>query len=118
MTHLLNKIVSNQLKPNIPNFAVGDTVIVDTKIREDGKERIQLFEGVVLSRKGGGVGETFIVRKISKGFGVEKTFPLHSPNVGEIKVIKRGKVRRAKLFYLRDRSGKAARIKEIFNKKK
>jgi len=93
-------------------FGPGDTVRVHVKIKEGDKERIQVFQGVVLQRRGGGVGETFTVRKVSAGIGVERVFPYHSPNVGKIEVIRRGKVRRAKLFYLRGLTGKSARIKE------
>ncbi len=101
-----------QLKPDVPEFGPGDTVAVHVKVIEGDKERIQVFQGVVISRRGSGINETFTVRKISDGIGVERIFPLHSPNVTKIERLRRGKVRRAKLFYLRGRSGKAARIEE------
>lgn len=109
----LIKIVEQQYaKSDIPEFRPGDTVRVGYKVVEGGKERIQAFQGVVIKRQGGGIRETFTVRKISNGIGVERTFPLHSPKVAHIEVLRRGKVRRAKLYYLRDLQGKAARIKE------
>lgn len=112
------KIISNDsLKQNVPAFSVGDTVRVDVKIREGERERIQAFEGTVIARKGSGISETFTVRRVSYGVGVERVFPLHSPNVADIKVVRYGKVRRSKLYYLRDRLGKAAKVKEqIINK--
>jgi len=109
---LIESITGSQIKPEVTAFNVGDTVIVDVKIVEGEKSRIQKFEGVVIARKNGGISETFTVRKISSGVGVERVFPLHSPNVDAITVTRKGKVRRAKLYYLRERSGKAARIKE------
>jgi len=109
---LIESITGSQIKPEVTAFNVGDTVIVDVKIVEGEKSRIQKFEGVVIARKNGGISETFTVRKISSGVGVEIVFPLHSPNVDAITVTRKGKVRRAKLYYLRERSGKAARIKE------
>jgi large subunit ribosomal protein L19 len=112
---LIEAITSAQLKPEVASFNVGDTVSVDVKIVEGEKSRIQKFEGVVIARKNGGISETFTVRKISGGIGVERIFPLHSPNVDGITVVRRGKVRRAKLYYLRERSGKSARIKEKRN---
>ncbi|MGL5021368.1 MAG: 50S ribosomal protein L19 [Mycoplasmatales bacterium] len=112
---LIEAITSSQLKPEVSKFNVGDTVIVDVKIVEGEKSRIQKFEGVVIARKNGGISETFTVRKISGGIGVERIFPLHSPNVASVTVSRRGKVRRAKLYYLRERSGKSARIKEKRN---
>ena len=108
----LSKVERLQLKDEEFDFGIGDTVRVVVRVVEGNKEREQAFQGVVLQRKGGGIRETFTVRKVSSGVGVERIFPLHSPNVREIKVIKRGKVRRAKLYYLRDRVGKAARIAE------
>ena len=99
-------------KKDIPDFIPGDTVKVFTRVIEGDKERLQPFEGVVISRKGGGLSETFMVRKISFGIGVEKIFPLHSPSIDRIEVIKQGKVRRAKLYYLRDKKGKAAKVKD------
>ena len=108
----LIKIVEQQYaKSDIPEFRPGDTVRVDYKVVEGGKERIQAFQGVVIKRQGGGIRETFTVRKISNGIGVERTFPLHSPKVAHIEVLRRGKVRRAKLYYLRALQGNAARIK-------
>lgn len=109
---LVNEITNNQLKNDIPEFGSGDSVKVHVRIVEGNRERIQVFEGVVIKRQGSGISETYTVRKISNGVGVERTFPLHSPRVEKIEVIKRGKVRRNKLFYLRQRSGKSARIKE------
>lgn len=100
------------LRDDLPNFAAGDTIRVNVRVREGEKERLQAFEGVCIARKNGGVNETFTVRKISSGVGVERIFPLHSPMVESIKVVRRGKVRRAKLYYLRNRRGKSARIKE------
>ncbi|MCL2456064.1 MAG: 50S ribosomal protein L19 [Defluviitaleaceae bacterium] len=115
----IKEIEKNQLKSEVPEFNVGDTVRVHAKIVEGAKERIQVFEGVVLKRQNGGVRETFTVRRLSGGIGVEKTWPLHSPRVDKVEVVRRGIVRRAKLFYLRDRIGKAAKIKEaIFAKAK
>ncbi len=109
---LVNEITNNQLKNDIPEFGSGDSVKVHVRIVEGNRERIQVFEGVVIKRQGSGISETYTVRKISNGVGVERTFPLHSPRVEKIEVVKRGKVRRNKLFYLRQRSGKSARIKE------
>lgn len=111
--NLVKEIEKSQLKTDIPSFSSGDTVNVYVRIIENGKERLQLFQGVVMARVGGGVGETFIVRKISNGIGVERTFQLHSPSISKIEVVKKGKVRRNKIFYLRERSGKAARIKTV-----
>lgn len=112
MNDIIKNIEDAQLKSEITEFRVGDTVKVYGKIREGNHERIQVFEGTVLKRQGGGARETFTVRKTSNGVGVEKTWPLHSPNVEKIEVVRRGKVRRAKLFYLRDRVGKKAKVKE------
>ena len=100
------------LKDNIPPFRPGDTVRVNVRVKEGDKERLQAFEGVCIARRGGGVSETFTVRKVSNGVGVERIFPLHSPMIGDIAVVRRGVVRRAKLYYLRDVTGKAGRIKE------
>lgn len=111
--NLINEIAATQLRNDVPEFSSGDTVKVSVKITENGKSRIQVFEGVVMNRRGGGVNETFTVRKMSSGVGVERIFPLHSPNVAKIEVVKKGKVRRNKINYLRNRSGKAARIKQI-----
>ena len=104
--------VSEQLKTEVPQFGIGDTVKVYVRITEGEKQRIQLFEGTVIARKGGGISETFTVRRVSYGVGVEKTFPIHSPNVQSVEVVRRGKVRRAKLYYLRDKVGKNAKVKE------
>ena len=112
-SEIIKSIEAEQLKSEITEFHVGDTVKVYGKIKEGNRERIQVFEGVVLKRQGGSNRETFTVRKLSKDVGVEKTWPLHSPNVEKIEVVRRGKVRRAKLFYLRDRVGKAAKVKEL-----
>jgi len=104
--------LEDQLRTDIPDFRPGDTVRVHVKVVEGGRERTQSFEGVVINRKHGGISETFTVRRISYGVGVERTFPLHSPNIQRIDVVRRGDVRRAKLYYLRDLTGKAARIKD------
>ncbi|HET6872342.1 MAG TPA: 50S ribosomal protein L19 [Sporolactobacillaceae bacterium] len=111
MQELLNAIAKEQLKTNLPDFRPGDTVRVHVKVVEGQRERIQMYEGVVIKRHGGGISETFTVRKISYGVGVERTFPVHTPKIEKIEVIRRGKVRRAKLYYLRNLRGKAARIK-------
>ncbi len=108
----LQEAVKDQLKTNIPEFNSGDTVELDVRVIEGDKERIQKYRGVVIARKGGGIEETFTVRKISNGIGVERIFPLHSPMLANINVVRRGKVRRAKLHYLRSLSGKATRIAE------
>ena len=110
--NLIDVIEKENLKENIPDFNIGDTVKVYYKIIEGGKERIQGYEGTVIARRGGSVRETFTVRRISFGVGVERTFPLHSPKIDRIEVLKHGKVRRAKLFYLRSLTGKATKIKE------
>lgn len=110
--NLIDLIEKENLKPELPEFSVGDTIKVFIKIVEGGKERIQAFEGVVIAKKHSSVRETFTVRRVSFGVGVEKTFPLHSPRIDHIEVLKKGKVRRAKLYYLRNLSGKAAKIKE------
>ena len=112
----LKMIAQDSLKEAAPQFNVGDTVKVHAKIKEGNRERIQVFEGTVLAKKHGGISETFTVRRMSYGVGVEKTFPVHSPNVEKIEVVRRGKVRRAKLYYLRDRVGKAAKVKEQIRK--
>ena len=109
---LLKALTNDQLKTTVPEFNIGDTVRVHNKIKEGARERIQIFEGTVIARRGGGISESFTVRRVSYGVGTEKTFPLHSPNVDDVKVIRRGKVRRAKLYYLRDRVGKRAKVKE------
>jgi len=108
----IQAFVNEQLKTEVPQFGIGDGVKVYIRITEGEKERIQLFEGTVIARHGGGISETFTVRRVSYGVGVEKTFPIHSPNVDKIVVFRRAKVRRAKLYYLRDRVGKAAKVKE------
>ena len=109
---IIRAIEQEQLKTDLPAFGPGDTVKVHIRIKEGKRERVQIFEGVVLKRQGGGLTEMFTVRKISFGVGVEKTFPVHSPSIEKIDVTRRGKVRRAKLFYLRKRVGKAAKVKE------
>ena len=115
MNDIIKEIEQEQLKESIADFAVGDTVKVYGKIKEGNRERIQVFEGTVIKRQGGSNRETFTVRKNSNGVGVEKTWPLHSPNVEKIEGVRRGKVRRAKLFYLRERSGKSAKVKELIH---
>jgi len=112
MNDIIREIEKEQLKATIDEFHIGDTVRVHNKIKEGNRERIQVFEGTVVKRQNGGARETFTVRKTSNGCGVEKTWPLHSPSVDKIEVIRKGKVRRAKLNYLRDRVGKAAKVKE------
>lgn len=113
MNDIIKAIENEQLKSDITDFNVGDTVKVYAKVIEGSRERIQVYEGTVLKRQNGGAHETFTVRKLSNGVGVEKTWPLHSPIIDKIEVVRRGKARRAKLFYLRDRIGKAAKVKEI-----
>ncbi len=113
---VLQEITQSQLKTDLPDFRPGDTVRVHVVVREGGKERIQIFEGVVIARRGGGISDTITVRKVSYGVGVERTFPVHSPSVAKIEVVRKGKVRRAKLYYLRNLSGKAARLKEDINR--
>ena len=112
MDELIRKIENAQLKEKVPEFNVGETVKVYNKIKEGNRERIQVFEGVVLKRQNGSIRETFTVRKLSNGTGVEKTWPIHSPFIDRIEVVRKGRVRRAKLFYLRGRIGKAAKVKE------
>ena len=112
MKGLIEAINAESLKAEIPQFNVGDTVKVGFKIIEGGKERVQIFEGIVIAKRNGGISETFTVRHISYGVGVEKTYPLHSPKIASITVVRKGKVRRAKLYYLRERTGKAAKVKE------
>ncbi len=111
----IQAFVSEQIKTDVPKFGIGDGVKVYVKIVEGEKERVQMFEGTVIARHGGGISETFTVRRVSYGVGVEKTFPLHSPNVEKVVVFREAKVRRAKLYYLRDRVGKAAKVKEKVN---
>ena len=113
MNDIIKNIEAAQMKQSVPEFRVGDTVKVSAKIKEGNRERIQIFEGTVIKRQGGSNRETFTVRKLSNGVGVEKTWPLHSPFVEDITVVRRGKARRAKLFYLRGRVGKAAKVREI-----
>ena len=110
--NLIEAFTNEQLKKEVPLIRVGDTVRVYNKIKEGNRERIQLFEGTVIGKHGGGISETFTVRRISYGVGVEKTFPVHSPNVEKVEVVRVGKVRRAKLYYLRGRVGKAAKVQE------
>lgn len=112
MSKLIELITQNQLRSDIPDFRPGDTVRVHAKVVEGTRERIQLFEGVVIKRRGAGISETYTVRKVSNGVGVERTFPIHTPRVAKIEVVRHGKVRRAKLYYLRALSGKSARIAE------
>lgn len=112
---LIEAVTKSQLRTDLPSFRPGDTLRVHVRIIEGTRERIQVFEGVVIKRRGGGVSETFTVRKISSGVGVERTFPLHTPKIEKIEVKRRGKVRRAKLYYLRSLRGKAARIKKFVN---
>ncbi len=109
---LIKAFTNEQLKTEVPSIKIGDTVRVHNKIKEGNKERIQMFEGTVIAKHGGGISETFTVRRVSYGVGVEKTFPIHSPNVAKVDTIRSGKVRRAKLYYLRDRVGKASKVKE------
>ena len=110
---LIEAVTKDQLRTDIPTFRAGDTLRVHVRIVEGNRERIQVFEGVVIKRRGGGISQTFTVRKLSYGVGVERTFPVHTPKIEKIEVKRRGKVRRAKLYYLRSLRGKAARIKEI-----
>lgn len=112
MNPLIESITNEQLRTDLPDFNAGDTVRVHARIVEGDRERIQIFEGVVIKRRGAGISESYTVRKISNGVGVERTFPLHTPRVAEIEVTRRGRVRRAKLYYLRSRHGRAARITE------
>ena len=109
---ILDVVNKEQLRSDLPDFAPGDTLRVNVRVREGDKERLQAFEGVCIGRKGGGIRETFTVRKVSSGIGVERIFPVHSPSLESIKIVRRGRVRRAKLYYLRALRGKAARIRE------
>ena len=109
---LIKHLTDGQLKEVAGNFNIGDTVKVHNRIKEGSRERVQIFEGTVIAKKHGGIQETFTVRRVSYGVGVEKTFPVHSPHVEKVEVVRKGKVRRAKLYYLRDRVGKAAKVKE------
>jgi large subunit ribosomal protein L19 len=113
---IIRAIEAEQLKKDLPEFRVGDTVKVHVRVKEGNRERIQIFEGTVLKRQNGGIRETFTVRRVAYGVGVERTFPVHSPIVEKVEVVRRGKVRRAKLFYLRKRVGKAAKVKELIEK--
>ncbi|MCM8710605.1 50S ribosomal protein L19 [Clostridium sp. SYSU_GA19001] len=113
MLDIIKSIESEQIRTDLPEFNVGDTVKVHVKVKEGNRERIQIFEGIVLKRQNGGIRETFTVRRISYGVGVERTFPVNSPIIDKLEVTRRGKVRRAKLFYLRNRVGKAAKVKEL-----
>ena len=110
---LVEEVTASQLRTDLPEFKSGDEVKVSVRIIEGNKQRIQVFQGVVIQRRGGGVNATFTVRKVSSGIGVERTFPVHSPSIAGVEVVRRGKVRRNKITYIRKRSGKAARIKEI-----
>ena len=112
MSKVIDKITAAQLRSDIPEFRPGDTVRVHAKVVEGSRERIQIFEGLVIKRRGAGISETYTVRKVSNGVGVERTFPVHTPRVAKIEVVRKGRVRRAKLYYIRALSGKAARIKE------
>lgn len=112
MQDIIRAIEEEQMKKDIPDFRPGDTVKVHVKVVEGGRERIQTFEGTVIRRRGGGLSETFSVRRISYGVGVERTFPIHSPRIDRIETVRRGKVRRARLYYLRERFGKKAKVKE------
>ncbi len=108
----LKLIAQDSVKQELPQFEIGDTIRISVNIREGDKERIQAFEGTVIARKGSGISETFTVRRVSYGVGVERVFPIHSPNVKKVEIVRKGRVRRAKLYYLRDRVGKAAKVKE------
>ena len=116
MNEIIRSIEAKQLRSDLPQINVGDTVRVWVKVVEGSRERLQAFEGTVIAKRGSGVAETFTVRRLSYGVGVERVFPLHSPNVVDVKVVRRGKVRRSKLYYLRDRVGKAAKVKEEIRK--
>ena len=116
MANIIDQLEREAMKESIPEFSVGDTVKVSVKIKEGDKERLQAFEGVVISRKNGGIRETFTVRKISYGVGVEKSFPVHSPKIANVEVVRKGKPRRAKLYYVRNLTGKAAKVKSADNK--
>ena len=109
----LEVFASEQLKETVPSFNICDTVRVHNRIKEGTRERIQMYEGTVIARHGGGISETFTVRRVAYGCGVEKTFPIHSPNVAKVEVVRKGKVRRAKLYYIRERVGKASKVKEL-----
>ncbi|BAH06353.1 hypothetical protein CKR_1302 [Clostridium kluyveri NBRC 12016] len=113
MLDIIKQIESQYIRTDLPNFNIGDTVKVHVRIKEGNRQRVQVFEGIVLKRQNGGVRETFTVRRVAYGVGVERTFPVNAPIIEKIQVVRRGKVRRAKLYYLRDRVGKAAKVKEI-----
>ena len=112
MNNIVNAFANEQLKTEVPSFNIGDTVKVHNRIKEGQRERIQLFEGTVIAKKNGGISESFTVRRVAYGCGVEKTFPLHSPNVVKVEVVRTGKVRRSKIYYIRERIGKSAKVKE------
>lgn len=112
MNEIIREIENDQLRDDLPEFSPGDTLHLMVKVVEGGKERLQPFDGIVIRRKGSGLNETFTIRKVSHGVGVERTFPVHSPQLAVIELVRRGDVKRAKLYYLRDRKGKAARVKE------
>ena len=116
MNEILRAIEAEQMRNDLPNFNVGDNVKLHVKVKEGNRERIQMFEGTVIKRQNGGLRETFTVRRVAYGVGVERTFPVNSPIIEKMEVTRRGKVRRAKLFYLRDRVGKAAKVKELLNR--
>ncbi len=109
---IIKSVTADMIRTDLPQLNVGDTVRVSVKVKEGTRERLQAFEGTIIKKKNGGISETFTVRRVSYGVGVERTFPVNSPNIGKIEVIRKGKVRRAKLYYLRDRVGKAAKVKE------
>jgi large subunit ribosomal protein L19 len=111
--NIIKNFTGEQLKKDVPTLNIGDTVKVSVKVKEGARERTQLFEGTIIARKGGGISETFTVRRVTHGVGVERTFPIHSPNIEKVELSRKGKVRRAKLYYLRDRVGKAAKVKEL-----
>ena len=113
MNEIIRAIEAGQMRTDLPNFNVGDTVKVYVKIKEGTRERVQMFEGTVIKKQNGGLRETFTVRRVAYGTGVERTFPINSPSIDKMEVVRKGKVRRAKLFYLRDRVGKAAKVKEL-----
>ena len=113
MNEIIRSIEAKQIRTDLPEIKVGDTVRVWVRVVEGNRKRLQAFEGTVIARRNGGVRETFTIRRVSYGIGVERTFPIHSPNVDHIDIVRHGKVRRAKLYYLRDRQGKAAKIKEV-----
>ena len=113
MSNIIKELEKEQLRTDLPKLEVGDTVRVFVKVVEGNRERLQNFEGIVIKMQGGGIRETFTVRRVSYGVGVERVFPVHSPNVAKVELVRKGKIRRAKLYYLRDRVGKAAKVKEL-----